>query len=104
MGHHIVGGEQPFFRKENDSPMQPGPAFEQILPQSSDSQASMQMGTPEAAGQRPQGFRNLLPFRGAQSFRPLPQAGMEVDPHRRPVNGLVRLDALALRTAAFTDL
>ena len=100
--HHVVGSEQAFLRKEHDSPVQSGPALEQILPQPPDSDSGVQVGTTETVGQHPKRFRNLLPLGGAQFLHPLPQAGMEIDPHSFPVKVFVRPEAFALRTAALT--
>ena len=82
--------------------MQPGAALEQIVPQPPDADASVQVGTPEAVGQRAQGFRNLLALIVAQFSDPLPQAGMQIYFHSLPVNGFVRPAARALRTSVFT--
>ena len=100
--HHVVGGEQTFLRKDYDPPMQPGAALEQILPQSSDSDSSVQVGTTEAVTQRAQGFRDLFPIGIAQFFHPFSKAGMEIDPHSLPVKVFVWPDARALRTSVLT--
>ena len=100
--HHVVGGEQTFLGKEDDPPVQPGAALEQILPQPPDADTGVQVRLTEAVAQRPQGFRNTLAVGGAQLLHPLPQAGMEIDFHSLPVNAFVCLDALALRTSALT--
>ena len=82
--------------------MQSGATLEQILAEPPDTKAGVQVRTPKTIGQRAQGFGNLLPLGDAQFLHPLPQAGMEIDPHSLPVNGFVRPAARALRTSAFT--
>ena len=102
--HHVVRGEQTLLREEHDSPAQPGATLEQIFPQPPNSQAGVQVGTPETVGEHTQRFRNLIPICRAQFRHAPPQAGVEIDPHSLPVKGLVLPEARAPRTSAFTAL
>ena len=104
MRHHIVSGEQSLLCKEKHPPLQPRAALEQILPQSPNAKARVQVGVAEAIAQRPQGRGDTLAFFRAQFLDPTLKPGMKINPHSLPVNGLVRPDFRAPRTSDFTAL
>ena len=107
VGHHVIGGEQALFRKENNPPLQPRPALKQILPEKSDSKSRMVVsrmvvGISEALRQCAQRRGNLLPLGAGEPGDALPQATMEFEPHSLPVKGLDCPAFLAAWTSAFT--